>query len=818
VELIVLVVLQMVYSFVMATLDILRTSIHGINESYESLFSHNFWTFSLYFNHPKISLVLILVSLLYIGRFAFLLHRSYYALEDRFTAGTSRFADRDELLEQYPLMPADMSIPFDDTPGLPIAHFSYEEVERLTDSERKEDLIPGAKGHVRFLDDSQEEKTEANNAIQKKNDFLISIAQEVTNVCIIGITRSGKKVFSVGPILDSFSRPRSIEKRASFIISDPKGELIQENYQLLKKRGYKIKVLNLMHTYQSTPYNPFAGPIKDYARWMNKELSLIERNEALDSAEKAIMNIAFTFYENPEAKNPMWGDNAQLLFTAIAMILIEHCISRKQTERVALYSMAMTLENMSGERIYRWDHPFLKKYTTNEDELKDMYVKYKGLSTLDVLFDMLPLSHPARALYGGIKLVGAAKETIGGIGTHVFSGLKTYIQPGIATLMARNDFDFDEMGYGDQPVATFMIIPDQDKSNHKLATFFIEQSYKRLVDLAFDAPGQKCKRPVIYLLDEFGNLPPLNDIQSKLTAGLGRNIRFFLILQSFSQLRIYPEGTDDTILSNCGYTFLIKTPSKSTTELISERLGKRAVLDINRSGKWFSINKDETEMVKTVELMTVTELEQMQFSENVILRIMKNEDLKKNLITAYPILNQGSARFHPYYHYIPQDFTEWKDIPEAHSGAHRELELGSLLVDLEPPEYKEQGLKKEEESQAADEPDKENVSSPVVHKQRTRQERIRLRILHDIVPEKLAKQNPGSFFYTTEAIERLAMAIRKNCAERGFAEQAVSLLSGETSIEDFFSLIVAIEEPKGFKKIADILQASRKEVVEKSAT
>lgn len=823
IELLILLFFQAIGSFCYAIIStvkqIIRNGLTNGQVNFGAAFAHSFWSFSVYFQHPMLGFFLFVVSLFFITIMVIMAYRSYAALEDRFNAGTNRFATRQEIIQQYALMPADWSRPFDDIPGLPIAHFSAKEVKKLLQNDEKRRVEPYVryKGHVRYLDATadSEKKVQKGNEVSQQADMpqgpatdgFIAIGQEATNVCGIGITRAGKKVFLVGQAIDSFSRPRSMAKKASFIIADPKGEHCQENYKMLKARGYIIKILNLMHTFQSTPYNPFADPIKDYARWMDTNLSQEKRNEALDRAEKAIMNIAFNFYENPEAKNPMWGDNAQLLFTAIALVLIEQCIRKKQTDRVALYTTAMVLEQMSGDVINRRDHPFLKKYTKDPLKLDDLYKKYKGRTTLDVYFNQLSVDHPARALYGGIKLAGAAKETVAGIGTHVFAGLKTYIQPGIASMMARNDFDFEEIGFGDHPVAVFMIIPDQDKSNHKLATFFIDQSYKKLVDLAFDAPNEQCKRTVIYLMDEMGNLPVISDLDTKLTACLARNIRFFIILQSFSQLNKYPDGTEDTILSNCGYTFFIKSPSKSTTELISERLGKRAVLDINRTGSWFSIGKSETEMVKYVELMTVSELEELQFGENVILRIMKNDDLDGHPITAYPIQNVGPYRFRRHYEYIPQHVTSWKEMPEANHGAHRDLKLNDLLVELEPLT----GAGPRKKTEGPEEPDKENVSSPVLQGARSEKTMSQLRRLHGIVSKPEAERYPCSVFWDGPAQTRLIKVIQQNSAEKGFADQAIGLLHSTAPVETFFVQLSQMDEEKGFAKVADLMEAKRKE-------
>jgi type IV secretory pathway TraG/TraD family ATPase VirD4 len=803
-----------------------------------------FWSHSLLLTHPWLFGILSTALGLAIAFVAMSVHRSYFAMEDVLTAGTNSFETRLGLFETYPLMHSIEAVPYEEKPGVPLAHFSMEEMESLKQQEqrvlqkRKKKLnrrpIPWLthKAQAQLEEEREqivlkEQKLEeapytqdvavlSEKAYAERKKFWLAVGTEITNVVCIGITRAGKKVFFVAPVLDSFSRPKNNADKASFIVNDTKGELLLENYKMLKERGYKIRVLNLLKTYQSSAYNPFALVIKAYKKYMDEEgiYSSMERSEALDEAQKLLNSMAYTFYENPESKDPFWGDNAQLLFVACGLVLVEQGIKTDTEDKITIYSLATMVNEMRGDDILSADHPFLQKFVTSEQSEEILFRKYKKQNTLDVFFGELPAEHPSKILYASIKAASQASSTIGAIAGHLFSGLKVYLMKGNATLTARNEFDLEEIGFGDQPVAVFLIIPDQDKSNHALATFFIDQSYKVLIDKAFEMSTEDskraCKRPVIYLLDEMGSMPIINDLDNKLTACLGRNIRFFLILQSFSQLDKYPDGLYDTILSNCGYTFFIKSPSEKTTELVSKRLGKRPVFNLSRQGKFFSLFKSETESVEKEELLTPTELEQLQFGENVILRIMTNENLEGKEITAYPILNRGDRRFYKHYEYM-QTYgeTTWDDIPEVNQGSHTEIELRDLVTRLDPNVIFLDELREAKGGSVMPEVETDGVTPPAVRKGISTMQEKRREALTTLIP-KQAYTHSCQAYYGAQGCAFLTQQIKKTILRNKVYRDVLLTILETSTMENLIDCLLSVKSDQQFRKIMQSMHQAKK--------
>ncbi|MFP3488756.1 type IV secretory system conjugative DNA transfer family protein, partial [Staphylococcus sp. SIMBA_130] len=87
----------------------------------------------------------------------------------------------------------------------------------------------------------------------------------------------------------------------------------------------------------------------------------------------------------------------------------------------------------------------------------------------------------------------------------------------------------------EKPTALFMITPDYDSSLHVIASLYVKQLYTELARTASNTRGGKCIRDVIFILDEFGNMPTIDDMGSMITVCLGRNIKFNLVIQAYSQ-------------------------------------------------------------------------------------------------------------------------------------------------------------------------------------------------------------------------------------------------------------------------------------------
>ncbi|MBC1563595.1 VirD4-like conjugal transfer protein, CD1115 family [Listeria booriae] len=658
-----------------------------------------------YFEYPIGFIVAMFVAL--IGTFLGMqkIERAYGSLEDRHTAGTIRPATTKEIaVEQYTVIPTDPSIEVDFKPGFPISHIRPSVIEELgVPIAKKEKVIddvvldeerPASWNAFRDLKNAfgltEDEEKEVQSLWRRQQEdplkYGIAIANEITHMVVYGMSRTGKGIFIMNSTIDIFSRPADIKNRSSMVIGDTHGKLLRSNYRLLKERGYKIKVFNLLDTYKSSPFNPLASAIRYYEKYLDDSLALTERYKASDFAAEDIRTIAHTLYFQENDNNPFFQNNARALFSAVTMAIIEQCLRRQEKELITFYTIATTINEMMESIVLDIHDEYLANFVKGGKTRAKLFQLYEGKCYLDVYFGELHRTHPAKRQFNSIKAAGKADATIGGIASQVHASLDTYIAGGNARLTSENEFDFEELGFGDQPVAYFLVIPDGTSSNHALASLFISQCFmelQRAIDLSENGESP---REVLMGLDEFGNYPVIENFGSKMSDTLGRNIRILLLLQNIGQLDKYG-GQKTTIIGNAGNTFFIKSPDPDTTKHVSERLGPRSIASISRQGEHGSLSKTETESVGEKPLKTQPELELMQYGESVVLRTMKTHDLNDVPITPYPIINSGKDRMIPYFWYLPEPLLAWKDIPI--SAPHIHVDLDNMIVTLSPNDVKD---------------------------------------------------------------------------------------------------------------------------------
>lgn len=258
-----------------------------------------------------------------------------------------------------------------------------------------------------------------------------------------------------------------------------------------------------------------------------------------------------------------------------------------------------------------------------------------------------------------------------------------------------SDLDVNEVGeytikfrvldtdYDNKPIALFMVTPDYDGSNHVLASIFIRQLYYVLSKEASLFDTAKCEREVVFILDEFGNMPPIEGMATLTTVCLGRRIRFNMIIQAYSQLKKLYGEDEKTIVGNCGNVIYILTNDNDTAEEISKSLGDKTIVTQSRSGEILDITKNRTESVDSRRLLLPEELKKFKEGETVVLRVIKRQDLKRSKIVPDPIYNHGETAFKYRYEYLSEDFNNenvFKNIKIK--SKHRNLDLDSLLINF----------------------------------------------------------------------------------------------------------------------------------------
>ncbi len=211
--------------------------------------------------------------------------------------GSSRFATRDEIDQQYR--------------AVPIQNETYSGGGG----------IPVARGYKTYFD---------NNNIRRKKEVMY-IDDSAVNNLLIGTTRSGKGEIYIVPMIDIYSRA---EKQPSMVVNDPKGELYCMSKEILEKRGYEIHVLNLLNPDYSMSYNPLVLIKEAYKR------------EDYGEAQQLCNTLTYAIYHNEQSSEPMWEESSMALVNALILDLCDKCIKNGDEEKITLYTVANMLTEL----------------------------------------------------------------------------------------------------------------------------------------------------------------------------------------------------------------------------------------------------------------------------------------------------------------------------------------------------------------------------------------------------------------------------------------------------------------------------------------
>jgi len=320
---------------------------------------------------------------------------------------------------------------------------------------------------------------------------------------IIGSTGS-KKTRLVGmPALQMYAISGE-----SFIATDPKGELYKKTYKILKTYDYRILLINLRDPLRSNLWNPLKIPYLQY------------HNGHKDKAKELIIDLAGCIAKEGYANDPYWENSAADLLAGLVFIMIENA-----KEHEMHFKSLRALRNQAFKMVNK----------------EDTYIQDKFLKYLDKSSFLCSL------LSGTVDVADTTRSCILSVFDQTMSPF--FSQDNLINMLSGNDIDMSEIGK--EKTAVFLIIPDENTLYNKLISLFIKQCYSELLREAEKHPNNKLPRRVNFLLDEFANLPTINDFPAMITASRSRNIRFNLFIQGQNQLYARYRSHAETIMANC---------------------------------------------------------------------------------------------------------------------------------------------------------------------------------------------------------------------------------------------------------------------------
>lgn len=362
-----------------------------------------------------------------------------------------------------------------------------------------------------------------------------------------------------------------------------------------------------------------------------------KKRDAYDTLNDDVKEKATKLYEKEKIKKE------DIILNPAVMYLPEDAVYEKKhdnVKKINMYSIINTFTELA--RVHNPDNP--------------------DITALDIYFSKRPQLDRTKLKYAAIEIAGdKPKSSIFGV---MLSRLTTFTYESMAKMTAESSFDLEEIGFGEKPVAVFLGLPDYDTSKHFLATVFIRQVSLVLSKRANRDRSGKCKRLVKFIVDEAGNMPAIEGLETYITMNLGRNISYDFYIQSYSQFeKKYGEGWK-TIKGNCGNQIYILTSDGDTAQTFSEDLGNETIVDLQRTGEKLSTHKHFMENTQEKPLLNKNQLMRLNEGECVVKRVMKRKDLNGNRVEPTPIFNseESGKRFLYRYEYLTDTFPNPNEI------------------------------------------------------------------------------------------------------------------------------------------------------------
>ena len=351
------------------------------------------------------------------------------------------------------------------------------------------------------------------------------------NTLVCGGSGAGKTRF--------YCKPNLMQCNTSFVILDPKGEIVRDVGNLLEAKGYEIKVLDLISMEKSHCYNPFVYLQND------------------NDIQRLVTNLfKSTTPKGSQSNDPFWDTAASMLLLALVFYLHYEAPEDEQ-------NFAMVMEMLRAGVI------------EDEEEPRP--------SPLDNLFSELEYENPDHiALKYYHSYHSGSAKTLKSIQITLAARLEKFNLESLASLTSTDELELETLG--EKKTALFALIPDNDTSFNFLVSILYTQLFQQLFYSADHIHGGSLPIPVHFLMDEFANVSLPDDFDKILSVMRSRSVSVSIILQNLAQLKALFEKQWESIVGNCDEFLYLGGNEQSTHKYVSELLGK-STIDTNTYGK-----------------------------------------------------------------------------------------------------------------------------------------------------------------------------------------------------------------------------------------
>ena len=412
-----------------------------------------------------------------------------------------------------------------------------------------------------------------------KNNVILSKTERITmnsrpvqpkharnkNVLIVGGSGSGKTRF--------FIKPNLLQMHSSYVVTDPKGCLINECGTALYKNGYRIKVFNTINFKKSMKYNPF---------------SYIH-------SEKDILKLVTTLIANTKGEgkggDEFWDKSEKLLYSALIGYIHYEAPEEEQ-------NFATLLEMLNAMEVREDDEEFK--------------------NPVDLMFEELVERDPDHfAVRQYLKYKLAAGKTAKSILVSCGARLAPFDIKELRDITAYDELELDTLG--DKKTALFLIMSDTDATFNFLISMIYTQLFNLLCEKADDVYGGRLPVHVRCLIDEAANIGQIPNLEKLVATIRSREISACVVLQAKSQLKAIYKDNADTIIGNMDSQIFLGGSEQTTLKDLNTTLGKETIDMYNTGesrGTSQSYNLNYQKLGK--DLMSIDELAVMDGSKCIV--------------------------------------------------------------------------------------------------------------------------------------------------------------------------------------------------------
>lgn len=436
---------------------------------------------------------------------------------------------------------------------------------------------------------------------EKKKYRLKFYYHENLHEIYIGTTGSGKTTGCIEPQLRALS---SQKNKPNLFISDPKGEIYERNVKHLLDNGYKIQILNLKDTNYSNCFNPLSD-IYDLQEKMNK----------IGINFKSIKGKVDTKKYKLYGKEKDFNEDEYFVYDGIAFASktsLENYINTKKSsissiiaDKVHSFACIIFPEPISQGDNYNWligsrnffEGLIFALLEQNNNTTRKFKKKMLNINTIQEFYLIFQKEvdnmTSSRSYYLDKLLQNASKKTLSKLScvynnksakttasylSEFASYFDNWTNPNIASVLNETNITFDDEK---NPIAYFVISKDYDKSSNEVVGLLVNAVYEKFLIKAENSGKKKgvCNcRKLHFLLDEFGNIPPIKDFEIKIATSRSRNMFFHLFLQSYEQLdNVYGPKNAGIIIGNCNQQNFLGSQSMDTKKSFINLCGYKTI-------------------------------------------------------------------------------------------------------------------------------------------------------------------------------------------------------------------------------------------------